>query len=210
MKRRTTQPFHQKDPMTLLDSSPRTAQTSTPLIEILAERWSPRAFDPEAVLEPGALAGAFEAARWAPSAANTQPWRFIIARRGTESFDKIAATLMGGNEYWAGSAAALVVNIAETTDAKGNAQPWAQYDLGQAVAHLTVQAHSEGLYVHQMGGFYPEQVRTSFDLAENQNPVSIMTIGTLGDAEVLPEGFRQRELAPRQRLPLDHIILHNN
>ncbi len=196
--------------MTLLDPTPRTAQTSTPLLEILAERWSPRAFDPEAILEPGALAGAFEAARWAPSASNTQPWRFIVARRGTETFEKIAATLMGGNEYWAGSAAALVVNIAVTTDAAGKTLPWAQYDLGQAVAHLSVQAHSEGLYVHQMGGFYADQIRAAFDLAENQTPVSVMTIGTLGDDEVLPEGFRERERAPRQRLPLEDIILHNN
>ena len=117
---------------------------------------------------------------------------------------------MGGNEYWAGSAAALVVNIAVTTDAAGKTLPWAQYDLGQAVAHLSVQAHSEGLYVHQMGGFYADQIRAAFDLAENQTPVSVMTIGTLGDDEVLPEGFRERERAPRQRLPLEDIILHNN
>ena len=196
--------------MTLLDPAPRTAQTSTPLIEILAERWSPRAFDADAVLEPGALLSAFEAARWAPSAANTQPWRFIVARRGTKSFEKIVATLMGGNEYWAASAAALVVNIAVTSDAEGAAMPWAEYDLGQAVAHLSVQAHSEGLYVHQMGGFYADQLRASFDLAENLTPLSVMTIGALGDAETLPQGFRERERAPRQRPGHEQIILHND
>ena len=70
--------------MTLLDAAPRTAQTSAPMLDVLAERWSPRAFDPDAVLEPGALAGVFEAARWAPSANNSQPWRFIIARRSQD------------------------------------------------------------------------------------------------------------------------------
>ncbi|PPL20376.1 nitroreductase family protein [Microterricola pindariensis] len=196
--------------MTLLESAPRTAQTSAPVLDVLAERWSPRAFDPDAVLEAGALAGVFEAARWAPSASNTQPWRFIIARRGTETFETIAATLMGFNQMWAGSAAALVVNIAVTADAEGNPMPWAQYDLGQAVAHLSVQAHAEGLHVHQMGGFDRAAISAAFDLAESFVPTSVMTIGKLGDAAALPEALREREVAPRVRLALDEIVLLNN
>lgn len=195
--------------MSLLDS-PRTAQTSAPLLDVLAERWSPRAFDPDAVLEPRALAGAFEAARWAPSANNSQPWRFIVARRGTATFDTIAASLMGFNQAWAGSAAALVVNVAVIENEDGSSRPWAQYDLGQAVAHLSVQAHAEGLHVHQMGGFDREAISTAFALDARSVPVSVMTIGQLGDAAALPEKLRERELAPRVRLDLDDIILLND
>lgn len=196
--------------MTLLDSAPRTAQTSAPVLDVLAERWSPRAFDPDAVLEAGALAGIFEAARWAPSASNTQPWRFIIARRGSETFQTIAGTLMGFNQAWAGSAAALVVNVAITADAEGNPMPWAQYDLGQAVAHLSVQAHSEGLHVHQMGGFDRAAISEAFSLDERFVPLSVMTIGKLGDAAALPDALREREVAPRVRLALDEIVLLND
>ncbi|KQW08449.1 nitroreductase [Leifsonia sp. Root4] len=196
--------------MTLLDAAPRTAQTSAPMLDVLAERWSPRAFDPDAVLEPGALAGVFEAARWAPSANNSQPWRFIIARRGTATFDTIAAALLGFNQAWAGSAAALVVNVAIVADAEGKPTPWAQYDLGQAVAHLSVQAHAEGLHVHQMGGFDRDAISAAFELEERFVPTSVMTIGKLGDAAALPEGLREREIAPRQRLSLDDIVLLND
>ncbi|GAB2557139.1 nitroreductase family protein [Leucobacter ruminantium] len=187
--------------------TPRTAQTSAPVIEPLAERWSPRAFDTDHTFPEGALRGIMEAARWAPSANNTQPWRFIIARRGGESFAKVEDTLMGFNRTWAGAAAALIVNIAETTDAEGKDRPWAEYDLGQAVAHLSVQAHAEGFYTHQMGGFDREAIRTAFELDERLVPVSITAIGAIGDAEQLSETLRERETAPRTRLPLEDIVL---
>lgn len=187
--------------------SPRTAQTSAPVIDTLAERWSPRAFDANHEFSEGALRGVFEAARWAPSASNSQPWRFILARRGGESFVKIEETLAGFNKMWAGSAAALVVNIAETADAEGNAHPWAEYDLGQAVAHLSVQAHAEGLYVHQMGGFDRAAISEAFGLEERFVPVSVMVIGAIGSAEQLPEPLRERELAPRTRIELDDLFV---
>lgn len=190
--------------------SPRTAQTSAPLLDTLAERWSPRSFDGDHSLPENALRSTFEAARWAPSANNSQPWRFIIARRGSESFAKIEAALMGFNQEWAGRAAALVVNIAETTDADGNQRPWAEYDLGQAVAHLSVQAHAEGLYVHQMGGFDREAIRESFALDARFTPVSVATIGALGDPEQLSDTLRQRETAPRVRLPLEELVIVND
>ncbi|QIM19457.1 nitroreductase [Leucobacter coleopterorum] len=187
--------------------NPRIAQTSAPLLDTLAERWSPRAFDIEHSLPEGALRGIFEAARWAPSAKNTQPWRFIITRRGSESFAKIEAALLGFNQTWAGNAAALVVNIAETTDADGNKQPWAEYDLGQAVAHLSIQAQSEGLHLHQMGGFDRDAIRTAFDLEERFLPVSVTAIGAIGSLDQLPEALRERETAPRVRLPLEDLVL---
>lgn len=187
--------------------NPRIAQTSAPLLDSLAERWSPRSFDTEHSLPEGALRGIFEAARWAPSAHNSQPWRFIIARRGSVSFAKIEAALLGFNQTWAGSAAALVVNIAETADAEGKQRPWAEYDLGQAVAHLSVQAQSEGLHLHQMGGFDRDAIRSDFNLESRFLPVSVTAIGAIGSLEQLPEALREREAAPRVRLPLEDLVL---
>lgn len=187
--------------------TPRTAQTSAPVIDALAERWSPRAFDADHTFPEGALRGIVEAARWAPSAANTQPWRFIIARRGSDSFARIEAALAAGNRIWAGAAAALIVNVAETADAEGAPRTWAEYDLGQAVAHMTVQAHAEGYYTHQMGGFDREAIRADFELDERFEPISVTAIGALGGVDALPDALREREIAPRTRLPLEEIVL---
>lgn len=187
--------------------SPRTATTSAPILDTLTERWSPRAFDTTHAFPEGALRGLLEAARWAPSANNTQPWRFIIARRGSETFDRITETFMGFNRTWAVNAGALIVNVAETTDAAGNALPWAEYDLGQAVAHLSVQATAEGLHLHQLGGFDRKAIRAAFDLEDRLLPVSISAIGKLGDADSLPEALREREIAPRTRLEIDELVL---
>ncbi|CAG7606483.1 nitroreductase family protein [Leucobacter soli] len=190
--------------------TPRTATTSAPVLDSIATRWSPRAFDADHSLPEGALRGVFEAARWSASASNTQPWRFIIARRGSESFAKIEAALMGFNQAWAGTATALVVNVAETLDVEGDEQPWAAYDLGQAVASYSLQARSEGLYVHQMGGFDRQAIRDSFELSAGQEPISVAAIGLLGDTDQLPDALRERELAPRSRRPLEEIVLVND
>lgn len=191
--------------MTIATSN-RHADTSAPLLGALVERWSPRAYDPDAEVSTETLRTIFEAARWAPSANNVQPWRFIVARRGTDGFAKIHDTLLGFNQAWADSAAVLVVNLAETVDAEGATRPWARYDLGQAVAHLTVQAQHEGLHTHQMGGFDTARLRAAFDLDERLEPVSITAIGVLGDAEALPDALREREQAPRVRRPLDDLV----
>lgn len=185
----------------------RVAQTSTPILDVLAERWSPRAFDVTREVDDVTLTAALEAARWSPSASNSQPWRFIVARRGTQEFATIESTLMGFNSAWAGSAGALIVAITEIEDAEGKPRPWAQYDLGQAMAHFTVQAHSDGLHVHQMGGFDADAVRRAFDLPEKLVPLSISAIGTLGSPDVLPEPTRAREVAPRERRPLAESLI---
>ena len=196
--------------MTITDLAPRSADTSAPLLPALAERWSPRAFDPEAVVDETKLASALEAARWSPSANNSQPWRFIVARRGTAAFDSIVANLMGFNQAWAGSASVLVVAVAEVIDAEGAERRWATYDIGQAVAHLTIQAHHDGLHTHQMGGFDAAGLRAAFDLDERFLPVSVTAVGMLGDADALPEPLRERELAPRTRTALDDLLVVNS
>lgn len=196
--------------MSLIDTATRTADTSYPLLPALAERWSPRAFDTEAVIDEAKLTAALEAARWSPSANNTQPWRFIVARRGSAAFDTIVANLMGFNQVWAGAAGALVVALAEVVDADGNERRWATYDVGQAVAHFSVQAHHDGLHTHQMGGFDAAGLRAAFDLDERFLPVSVTAVGMLGDVETLPQPLRERELAPRTRNALDEIVVVNS
>ncbi|HEY6800618.1 MAG TPA: nitroreductase family protein [Agromyces sp.] len=187
--------------------SSRHASTDAALISPLMERWSPRAYDPTAVVDPAVLRTILEAARWAPSANNGQPWRFIVARRGSRAFATVHDALRGFNQAWADSAAVLIVNLAETTDESGAVRPWARYDLGQAVAHLTVQAQHEGLHTHQMGGFDAARLHDAFDLDERLEVVSITAVGVLGDAGSLPDALRQREVAPRLRKPLNELVM---
>ena len=194
--------------MTLVtDLTSRRADTTAQLINPLVERWSPRAYDPTAEVSVEALRTILEAARWAPSANNVQPWRFIVARRGTAAFSTVHDALLGFNQTWADSAAVLIVNIAETVDAEGRARPWARYDLGQAVAHLTVQAQHEGLHTHQMGGFDAATLHDAFGLDASLEVVSITAIGLLGDVDALPDPLREREVAPRLRKPLEELVL---
>src|SRR3954462_522004 len=131
----------------------KTADTTAVLHPLLAERWSPRAFDPKHTVPAEQILALLEAARWAPSASNTQPWRFAVALRGSAEYDAVLDALAPGNRAWAHAASALVVAAAETAGPDGAPRPWAVYDTGQAVAHLSVQAEHEGLAVHQLGGF---------------------------------------------------------
>ncbi|WP_396667210.1 nitroreductase family protein [Microbacterium sp. R86528] len=188
-------------------TSDRLAKTDSPVLDVLAGRWSPRAFDAAAHIDETKLASALEAARWAPSAHNLQPWRFIVARRGTTAHDTLVASLMGFNRMWAANAGALIIAVAETTAEDGTDIAFAAYDLGQAVAHLSVQAHHDGLHVHQMGGFDRDAVRSAFDLSERFTPMTAIAIGEIGEAGSLPEALAEREVAPRVRRPVSELIL---
>ncbi|WP_243075785.1 nitroreductase family protein [Microbacterium sp. SS28] len=185
----------------------RTASTEAPILDVLAERWSTRIFDPAAVIDEGALASALEAARWAPSASNTQPTHYIVARRGGEAHAAIVVTLAGFNQAWAGDASVLIPVLAETADETGAPRPWALYDAGQAAAHFTVQAHAVGLYTHQLGGFDVEAVRAAFALDERFRPITIIAVGSLGDPAAASVAIVDRENAPRQRRPIADSVL---
>ena len=153
-----------------------------------------------------ALASALEAARWAPSASNTQPWRFVVARRGSAAHETITRSLMGFNQTWATDAAALVV-FAAAASLDGKPLPWAAYDTGQAAAHFTVQAHASGLHTHQMGGFDRDAIAVAFDFGDDLAAVTIMAVGALGDIDAAPEALRERELTPRTRRPIGDSVL---
>ncbi|CAN7435525.1 nitroreductase family protein [Microbacterium sp. LjRoot45] len=183
-----------------------TAQTDAEILDVMAERWSTRVFDPETPIDEAALSSALEAARWAPSANNTQPWRFVVARRGSDAHAAIVASLMGFNQAWAADAAALVV-FATTTSIEGKPLAWASYDAGQAAAYFTIQAHASGLHTHQMGGFDRAAIAEAFGFGDDLAAVTVMAVGALGDLDGAPEALRERELAPRTRLPLSTLVV---
>ncbi|GGF35559.1 nitroreductase family protein [Subtercola lobariae] len=189
----------------------RAAETSVPILDVLTDRWSPRSFEPTSEIDETTLTAALEAARWSPSAANSQPWKFIVGRRGTATFDLINANLMGFNQAWTPNASVLIVAIAEVIDDNGTPRRWAHYDLGQAMAHLSVQAHADGLHVHQMGGIEVAGLRETFGLDERWEPVTVTALGTVAPAEALAdEGARSREVAPRTRKSLAEIVTIND
>ena len=185
------------------------ADTDAPILDVLAERWSTRIFDPATPIDEQALASALEAARWAPSANNTQPWRFVVARRGSAAHAQIVDALMGFNQSWAADAAALVV-FASAAALDGKPLPWAAYDTGQAAAHFTVQAHASGLHTHQMGGFDRDAIAAAFGFGDDLVAVTVMAVGALGDIDAAPEALRERELAPRARRPIAESLIVND
>ena len=185
----------------------KTARTDAPLHPLLAARWSPRALDPAHELSPEQLTCLLEAARWAPSASNTQPWRFAVALRGSAEHAAVLDALAPGNRIWAHAASALVVAAAETVAPDGTPRPWALYDTGQAVAHLSVQAEHEGLAVHQMGGFDRDRVRSVLAASDALEPLVVLAVGRRDGTVQLPEPLAGREAAPRTRLPLDELLV---
>lgn len=197
-------------PASTLSDVTRRADTQSPIIEVLATRWSPRAFDKNAVIAEPVLTTVLEAARWAPSASNNQPARFIVARRGSASFATITEALMGFNKTWADTASVLIVSVAQLLTDESRENAWARYDLGQAVAHLTIQAQHEGLHTHQMGGFDAPALATAFGLTDDQAVVTVTALGVLGQADDLTPELREREIAPRTRKPLAELLLAND
>ena len=182
------------------------AQTDFPIMSELQERYSPRAYDPQATLDPEVWGSMFEAARWSPSSSNSQPWSFVLALRGTELFDAIVERLSSGNQGWAQNASGLVVNIVEHETADGKAQRWSEYDLGQAVAHFSVQAAHLGVAVHQMGGFDRAALAQYLGLESRLSPHVVMAVGRFGDVDSLPDSAREREHAARSRKPLPQVV----
>jgi nitroreductase len=185
----------------------KVASTSAPVHPLLAERWSPRGFDRAHELGDDSLTTLLEAARWAPSAGNSQPWRFLVTRRGEQAHDRLFAALAPGNQAWAGAASALVLVAARTAGDDGTPQPWALYDTGQAVAALVTQAQADGLAVHQMGGFDNAAVRAEFGLGEELTPVVVIAIGRHDSLAGLAEPLAAREQAPRTRRPVGDLLL---
>lgn len=182
--------------------------TELPIAGILAGRWSPRGYDANYVIETDELHSIIEAASWAPSAGNTQPWAFIAARRGTAEFDAIIASLAGFNSAWTPAASALIV-FCSVPERAGKMTRWVEYDLGQAAAHASLQAEHLGLNAHQMGGFDPEAIRAAFNLPAGVTAVSVMAVGLHDSSDAVAQDIRQRDAGKRDRLPLKQLLLNS-
>lgn len=183
-------------------------QYDNPVHELIGKRWSPRAFSDKDIDEKTVLS-LFEAARWAPSCMNGQPWRFLAAARAdAERFGKMSRCLNERNREWAPSAALLVITMVQKHPSPDNqVDAYALYDLGLAVGNLTTQATALGLYMHTLAGFSAETAKTLFAIPEGIEPVTMLAIGYLGDPGQLSEFNRGRELAPRTRLPINELVL---
>jgi nitroreductase len=178
-----------------------------PIEEILKRRWSPRAFS-DRIVERQMLQSLFEAARWAASSFNEQPWSFIVAtKEKPEEYAALLSCLTEKNQQWARLAPVLMVSVAKLNFEKnGKPNRHAFHDVGMAVANMIVEATARGLSVHQMAGFSPSKVREDYGVPEGFEPVAAIALGYTGDPNVLPESFRQLEIGPRQRKPIDSFV----
>ena len=183
------------------------AETQTPIHELIGRRWSPRAFSDQPVA-PEKLRSVLEAARWAPSSRNEQPWAYFLAtREDTKNFEDMLGVLMTSNRAWAQKAPVLILTLAHTLWEKERTHNRLGFhDLGLATSNLVTQATSLGLSTHQMGGFDIEAARERFGVPPGWEPVSVIALGYPGEAESLPEAMREREVAQRRRKPLEAFV----
>jgi nitroreductase len=184
------------------------APADHPILDVIAGRWSTRAFDDRPVAQ-AELLSLFEAARWAPSSFNEQPWRFVIAERHRDpaAFDRLIATLTEGNQAWARFAPIVGFSVASLTFARnGRPNRHAWHDVGQAVAMLLVEATSRGLFVHQMAGYDAQKAREACGIPDGFEPVAAFALGHPGSTDRLDERNRLREAAPRVRRPVAEFV----
>lgn len=184
------------------------ADTSVDIHPVLSERWSPRAFQADVKMGTEDLTAILEAGRWAPSAMNGQPWRFMIAHTGDSAFTKMSELLSGFKKTWAPKASVLIALLVRTTHDDGTPRPGGLYDLGLAGAMMTIEAHHRGFAVHQMAGFDREAFAQTFEVPSDLSPGIILAIGKQAGVEVLTDDVLvEREVAGRSRLPLSELVL---
>jgi nitroreductase len=185
----------------------KAAETAHRIHHVIARRWSPRAFD-ERPVEADKLKSLFEAARWAPSSNNEQPWRFIVATKDSPTdHDRLLHCLVERNRKWAFRAPVLMLSVASLhfeDDGKPNRH--ALHDTGLAAENLVLQATSLGLQAHQMAGFDVQLARTTYLIPTGFDPVAMIAVGYPGDPAVLPNSLREREMNPRERQPIGDFV----
>lgn len=182
------------------------AETQYQIHDLLRRRWSPRAFD-DRPIELEKLRSLFEAARWAPSSNNGQPWRFLVATKQNKTeHDRLFNCLVEGNQKWAYRAPALLLSVAKLQFEDGSPNRHALHDTGMAVENLVVQATALGLVAHQMAGFRIDQARADCKIPESYEPVAMIVVGYPGDLALLSDHLHAREVQPRVRKPLTELV----
>ncbi len=182
------------------------ADTQYQIHDLLRRRWSPRAFD-DRPIEPEKLQSLFEAARWAPSSNNGQPWRFLVGvKENKAEYDRLFNCLVEGNQQWASRAPVLLLSVATLQFEDGSMNRHALHDTGMATENLVIQATALGLVAHLMAGFRIDQARADCQIPEGYEPVAMMAIGYPGDPALLPDRLRAREGQPRVRRPVTEFV----
>lgn len=184
------------------------AQTDVPILSVIAERWSPRIFDPIRTLGEADMKPLFEAARWAPSSSNTQPWRFVYAFRGEAAFDALIACAVESNQTWTKHASVICFVMAKLKSDSGRDLWHNRHDVGLALQNLLLQATANGLATHPFGGFDSEKVVAAAGVPAGFEPCTGLAIGYFGDISAASEKDREREVAARHRMPVETIAFH--
>ncbi|MGK7941975.1 MAG: nitroreductase family protein [Crocosphaera sp.] len=181
-----------------------------PIHELIKQRWSPVAFNNRPI-EPEKIASLLEAARWAASCFNEQPWFFIVATQdNTQEYEKLFSCLVEANQKWAKDAPLLMLSVAHLSFEHNNKpNRHAFHDLGLAVGNLTLQAQSLGLFLHQMGGFDADKARNLYNIPQDYEPVTAIAIGYPGNVSQLAPDLAERDLSPRTRKPLREFVFRN-
>ncbi len=183
----------------------RPAKTEQPILDVIANRYANMAFE-EREVEKDKIASLLEAARWAPSSYNEQPWQYVIGYKGDEAHAKLAECLMEGNAY-ARVAPVLMLSVAKKFYAfNKSANRHAMHDVGCATGYMYLQATSMDLGMHEMGGFSVEKARELFAIGDDFEPAAVIAIGYPGDVASLPDGVRERAMAPRSRKATAEMI----
>ncbi len=187
------------------------ADTLPSVHELIRSRWSPRSFSDREVSNED-LKAIFEAARWAASSFNEQPWRFLVARKSDgAAYEKILGLLVPGNQAWAKTAPVLFIMAAKRTFSH-NSSPnyYGLHDAGQALAHIMLQATALGLHAHGMAGFDRERARKELGIPDDYDLGAAVALGYLAPPDQLPENYRKSEVAARERKPLNEIVFGAN
>lgn len=185
----------------------KNAATEHPILKLLAERWSPYGFEDRPVSDTD-LRSLFEAARWAASSYNEQPWNYLVAtRQNPPEYERLLSCLVEANQAWAKTAPVLVLGVVSLQFAKNKTDNRAAvHDLGLAAGNLSIEATVRGLSVHQMIGILPDKARKVYGIPEHFEAWTAMAIGYKADPVTLSDALRKRDLAPRQRKPLNKFV----
>jgi len=181
------------------------APTSTPIHELLARRWSPRAFDPKRPVSREQLKVLLEAGRWAPSCNGDEPWRYLIWDRGRDpqGWQKAYDCLNENNKKWVKNVPLLMLSCAGSSfEATGKPNRWTQHDTGAASVSMALQAVAMGLVIHQMGGWDVDKARAAFDIPADYTPMAMIAVGYQTGPEILDEETKAKEMRPRARKPI--------